>query len=512
MTDSNLGRILNADVDPSEIAIIDLSKEGPRRFFTYGELNQLADQVAQGLTGQGLAPGSVVAIAVENCAEHLATVFGIQRAGHVALPINYKLPDKTIEFVLRDSRATFAFIHPEWLSSYPDDLPKVTFVPVGGRAAGVVSSFAEFLDPTDFEPLATDPKSAAELLYTSGSTGRPKGVVLSHASHLWVLETRLRDLSLAGERALVAAPFFHMQGLTMSQLVLAGGGTLIAMPRFKAVPYIAAIDEHRPTWLTGVPPMMALILQEKDLLHTVDLSCVTTIRMGSAPVSHALLGEMRNYFPTARIINGYGTTESGPVAFGPHPEGLPTPDRSVGYPHWGVELRLSGPEPDTGELEIKSPGAMSGYLRRPELDPVLTPDGFYRTGDVFTRDENGFYYFVSRTDDMIVCGGENIYPSEVERVLEAMPGIRDAGVVAIPDEIKGQKPVAFVVLEPGVELSAETIQQEFLKVAPAYQYPRQVWFLDSMPITATNKQDRQELQRRATSLTKGYDRSNTPVS
>lgn len=502
MTDSNLGRILNADVDRNDIAVIDLGKEGPLRFFTYGELDQLADRVARGLTGQRLTPGSVVAVAAENSVENLASVFGIQRAGHVALPINHKLPDTAIQFILRDSSATFAFVHPEFLDSYPDDLPKVTFGPAGGRAVGLVSSFAEFLDPTDFEPLATDPKSTAELLYTSGSTGTPKGVALSHASQLWVLETRLRDLLLVGERALVAAPFFHMQGLTMSQLVLAGGGTLITMPRFKAVPYIAAIDEHRPTWLTGVPPMMAMMLQEKDLLDKVDLSCVTTIRMGSAPVSRALLSQMRNYFPTARIINGYGTTESGPVAFGPHPEGLPTPDRSVGYPHREVELRLSGPESDTGELEIKSAGAMSGYLRRPELDPVLTPDGFYRTGDVFTRDENGFYYFVSRTDDMIVCGGENFYPSEVERVLEAMPGISQAGVVAIPDEIKGQKPVAFVVLEPGIELSAETIQQEFLKVAPAYQYPRQVWFLESMPITATNKQDTQELQRRASSLIK----------
>lgn len=501
MMNRNLGRILNTKVSPDEIAIIDLSKEGPLRFITYSELDQLADGVAQGLTSQGLAVGSVIAIDIENCAEHLVTVLGIQRAGHVVLPVNYKLPDATIEFILQDSGTAFAFVHPGRSSSYPSDLPKVTFGPGGGRADGVVSSFEEFLAPGGFQRIAVDPKNAAELLYTSGSTGEPKGVVLSHASHLWVLEARLRDLSLTGERVLVAAPFFHMQGLTMSQLVLAGGGTLITMPRFKAASYIAAIDEHRPTWLTGVPTMIASMLRQKDVLDMVDLSCVTTIRMGSAPVSRTLLGEMRTYFPKARIINGYGTTESGPVVFGPHPEGLPTPDESVGYPHWGVELRLSGFEPDTGELEIKSPGAMTGYLRRPDLRCVISPDGFYRTHDVFTRDKDGFYYFVSRTDDMIVCGGENIYPSEVERVLEAMPGISQAGVVAVPDEIKGQKPVAFVVLEPGAELDAEFIQQEFLKVAPAYQYPRQVWFLDSMPTTATNKQDRQQLHRKASSLT-----------
>lgn len=464
-------------------------------------MDQIADRVAQGLTGQGLALGSVIAIDIENCAEHIATVLGIQRAGHVVLPVNYKLPAATIEFILQNSGTAFAFVHPGRSSSYPRDLPKVLFGPDGGRPDGVVSSFEEFLAPSGIQPNPVDPKSAAELLYTSGSTGEPKGVVLSHASHLWVLEARLRDLSLAGERVLVAAPFFHMQGLTMSQLVLAGGGTLITIPRFAAASYIAAIKEHRPTWLTGVPSMIASMLQQKDVLDTIDLSCVTTIRMGSAPVSSALLGDMRNYFPKARIMNGYGTTESGPVVFGPHPEGLPTPDDSVGYPHWGVELRLSGFEPDGGELEIKSPGAMTGYLGRLDLHCVVSPDGFYRTHDLFFRDKDGFYYFVSRTDDVIVCGGENIYPSEVERVLEAMPGISQAGVVAVPDDIKGQKPVAFVVLEPGADLEAEFIQQEFLKVAPAYQYPRKVWFLDTMPITATNKQDRQQLLRKASSLT-----------
>jgi long-chain acyl-CoA synthetase len=494
----NLGDVL-ADAPANRTAIVDLGKAGRDRFVSYGRLDELADAAARGLARRGLPPGSVIAVDMQNRAEYLAIVFGIQRAGHVAMPVNYKLPDVTLAYILQDSACSLAFVDQDRSGAYPESVLKVVLGSVAARPQGQCR-FEEFADPGPFDPVDVSPESPAELLYTSGSTGRPKGVLLSHASHLWVLRTRLRDLSLEEERVLVAAPFFHMQGLTMSQLVLAGGGTLVLLPRFDARSYIRAIDEHRPTWLTGVPPMMAMILRERDLMDAADLTSVRTIRMGSAPVSETLLTGIRSYFADARVINGYGTTESGPVAFGPHPRGLPTPAGSVGYPNPDVELRLSGPLPERGELEIKSPGAMIGYLRRPDLDDVITPDGFYRTRDLFRRDENGFYYFVSRTDDMIVCGGENIYPGEVERVLEAMPGVSQAGVIGMPDEIKGQKPVAFVVLEAGTELDAVDLQQQFFRTAPAYQYPRRVWFLDSMPITAANKPDRHELRRRASSL------------
>lgn len=511
---ANLGRILNRAVDPDQIAVIDVSKSEPDRFVSYRQLDELADAVARGIADLELPQGSVVATDIENGVEHLALLFGIQRAGHVAMPINYKLPQSTIEFILEDSSAQLAFVNADQCVSYPDELPKVQLGPDGVGGAGVVDTFVDFLNPGTFEGPDVDPGSAAELLYTSGSTGTPKGVVLSHKSHLWVLDARLQDLSMDGERVLVSAPFFHMQGLTMSQLTLAGGATLVLMPRFESTAYIAAIDEYHPTWLTGVPPMLAMMLQDKPAVDSADLSSVTTIRLGSAPVSRSLLGEIREYFPSARVINGYGTTESGPVAFGPHPDGLATPFGSVGYPHWGVELRLStdaGTEPDSGVLEIKSPGAMTRYLGRPDLDDAFTADGFYRTGDVFRRDEHGFHYFVSRADDMISCGGENIFPSEVEKVLEGMAGINQACVVSVPDPIKGEKPVAFVVLEPGLEIDAERIQQDFFKIAPPYQHPRRVWFLDAMPVTATNKRDRRALSQEALSLVRnGNDSVATP--
>ena len=190
----------------------------------------------------------------------------------------------------------------------------------------------------------------------------------------------------------------------------------------------------------------------------------------------------------------------GPVVFGPHPKGLPQPEMSVGYPHPKVELRLvdgDNREAGQGVLEMKCPAVMNGYYNRPLVKPPFTTDGFYVTGDVFRRDEEGFHYFVGRTDDMFVSGGENIYPADVERMLERHPDIAQAAVVPIDDEIKGQKPVAFVVPKPGRSPSEGEIKRFALANAPAYAHPRFVWFTEELPLASTNKVDRGALHRLA---------------
>jgi long-chain acyl-CoA synthetase len=187
------------------------------------------------------------------------------------------------------------------------------------------------------------------------------------------------------------------------------------------------------------------------------------------------------------------------VVFGPHPKGLPQPDNSVGYPHPKVQLRLvDGGNRDAGQgvLEQKCPALMSGYHNRPEIHP-FTPDGYYITGDVFRRDDNGFHYFVGRTDDMFVSGGENIYPADVERMLEKNPDVGQAVVIPVDDDIKGTKPVAFVIPKAGHKPTEDAIKQYALKNAPAYQHPRFVWFVDELPLASTNKVDRAALRKLA---------------
>jgi long-chain acyl-CoA synthetase len=232
--------------------------------------------------------------------------------------------------------------------------------------------------------------------------------------------------------------------------------------------------------------------------------------MGSAPVSASLMTAIHRALPQAAVTNAYGTTEAGPVVFGSHPKGLPQPELSVGYPHRSVQLRLvDGDKRNAaqGVLEMKCPALMLGYHNRPDVPAPFTPDGFYITGDVFRRDENGFHYFVGRTDDMFVSGGENIYPADVERMLERHPDVAQAAVVAIDDEIKGQKPVAFVIAKAGHKPSEDAVKQFALANAPAYQHPRFVWFVDELPLASTNKVDRAALKRMAEQKIHGASRS-----
>jgi len=198
-----------------------------------------------------------------------------------------------------------------------------------------------------------------------------------------------------------------------------------------------------------------------------------------------------------QITNGYGTTEIGPVVFGPHPDGIAQPQLSLGYPHHAVQLRLmrDGAEvKDEGVLEVRCDALMTHYHKLPQTTArAMTTDGYYRTGDVFRRDANGFFFFVGREDDMFVCGGENIYPNDVERMLERHPAIHQAAVVPVPDELKGHKPVAFIVRANGVTLEEEAVKAYALANAPAYQHPRRVIFIDEMPLAGTNKIDKRAL-------------------
>ncbi|MFL5104908.1 MAG: class I adenylate-forming enzyme family protein [Xanthobacteraceae bacterium] len=490
----NLGDLIRHDCDLSKTAIIDLGGSGGERQFTYAELDRMANGAARALLRRGLKRGERVAILSANGCEYLAAYFGIMRAGLVAVPVNFKFPRHTIHFIIQDAGAQLVFCDVPRRADCPHDIPAIQFG--DDRADG----FDRFLDPGPFEAIIPATNEPAMFLYTSGSTGAPKGVVLSHRGHLWVVDTRLGGQDLSHHRYLIAAPLYHMNALALSKLACAAHATIVMLPQFEARAYIAAIGRYRCTWLTAVPPMLAMMLRETDLLARTDLASVEFVRMGSAPVSHSLMQALRRILPHAGVTNAYGTTEAGPVVFGPHPEGLPQPELSVGYPHPKVQLRLvdgDNRDADCGVLEMKCPAVMLGYHNRPELPVPITADGYYVTADVFRRDAQGFHYFVGRTDDMFVSGGENIYPADVERMLERHPDIAQACVIPIDDEIKGEKPVAFVIPEPGRTLAEEDVKRFALANAPAYQHPRFVWFLDELPLASTNKVDRAALRRLA---------------
>jgi long-chain acyl-CoA synthetase len=489
---ANLGSLTLAGRDPDKIAIIDLGT-GRERRFSYRDFEHQANAVARALIARGLARGDRVAILSANRFEYLTTVHGIMRAGLVAVPINFKFPAATIDTIISDSGAKLVFYDAQRLDRVPKDLPRVSF-------DGDSGDFVDFIEPGPFAALVASPGEPAMFLYTSGSTGRPKGVVLSHQSHIWVVEQRMAVADLSRHRFLVAAPLYHMNALAMSQLAHAAHATVILLPRFTAWLYLRAIETYRCTWLTAVPPMIAMMLNDKERLAVTDLSSVEFLRMGSAPVSLSLMEAIRRALPRAAVTNAYGTTEAGPVVFGPHPDRLPQPEMSVGYPHPKVQVRLIGADGmrcAAGVLEMKCPALMNGYHNRPDLAPPMTEDGFYVTGDVFRRDHNGFHFFVGRTDDMFVSGGENIFPGEVEKMLETHPDVIQACVVPVADDIKGTKPVAFVVAREASGVTEKSLKGFALENAPAYQHPRSIWFVDNLPLGSTNKLDRTTLRELA---------------
>jgi acyl-coenzyme A synthetase/AMP-(fatty) acid ligase len=206
---------------------------------------------------------------------------------------------------------------------------------------------------------------------------------------------------------------------------------------------------------------------------------------------------MHRLFPKAETANSWGTTESGPIAFGAHPKGLPKPLGALGYPRKGIEVRFVGGDANQGVLHIKTPALMTGYLNREADTGKRLIDGWYDTGDVMRRDENGFVFFVGRADDMFQCGGENVYPGEVEKLLGQHPDVAQVCVVPVADEIKYQLPVAFVVPQPGARPSEDTLRRFALDNGPAYAHPRAVWFVAELPLAGTNKIDRKTLAERA---------------
>jgi acyl-CoA synthetase (AMP-forming)/AMP-acid ligase II len=496
----NLGDLIPRDRDLGKVAVIDLGGELKPRRYTYAEIDAGANGVANALLQRGLRRGDRVALLSANRTEYLVAYYGIMRAGLIAVPVNYRFPRQTIHFILKDCGARLIFCDDARLGDCPPNLPAINFSKFDiDSARDEVPGFIAVLGDGTFDVVEPATDEPAMFLYTSGSTGTPKGVVLSHQSHIWVVETRLAP-GLDRHRYLIAAPLYHMNALALSKLACAAHATIVLLPQFTPRGYIAAIGEYRASWLTAVPPMIAMMLRERELLAQTDLSSVEFVRMGSAPVSASLMDALRQALPQAWVNNAYGTTEAGPVVFGPHPKGLPQPELSVGYPHPKVSLRLvdgDNRDADRGVLEMKCPALMLGYHNRPDVRPPFTADGYYITGDVFRRDTDGFHTFVGRTDDMFVSGGENIYPADVERMLERHPDIAQAAVVPIDDEIKGQKPVAFVVRKAGRTPSEVDIKQFALISAPAYAHPRFVWFVDELPLASTNKVDRAALHRLA---------------
>jgi acyl-CoA synthetase (AMP-forming)/AMP-acid ligase II len=486
----NLGKLFDAHANADRPAIVDLYDAGRPRAWSFHELDAASDACARGLVKAGLKAGERVGILSLNRMEFVIALFGAMRAGLVAVPINIKLAPAAVAYILNDASARLIFSEPALKRLVPPELPVVEFgVPGTG-------GFDAFLDPGRFDAFQPIPDTVAIQPYTSGSTGRPKGVLLSHYGQNW---SRLILAHTRGttehDVVLVAAPLYHKNALNAIKQGLTAGATLPLLPHFSVERYVETIGRYRCTVISSVPTMISMVLARKDLLDKIDTSCVRTVMMGSAPASPQLLADVRRAFPRAEPLVVYGVTEGGPVPLGPHPNGKPRPSGSIGVPYAGTEAKLvAGTSPDEGELAVKNPGILLAYHNLPQETADHLREGWYYTGDICRRDPEGFYYYVGRIDDMFVSGGENIYPGEVEALLARHPAVHQALVLPFDHEMKGQVPYAFVVPRAGAKLTEEELKQFALANGPAYQHPRRVFFLKELPLSGTNKIDREHLR------------------
>ncbi|RPJ46649.1 MAG: long-chain fatty acid--CoA ligase [Betaproteobacteria bacterium] len=497
----NLGVPFVAHAGLARTALIDLRDPQSPREHSFRDLDLAANAVARGLLRSGLQQGDRIGILALNRAEFVVTLLGAMRAGVIPVPINVKLATDTVRYIVRDAGARLAFCESAYAHLLPPDLPAVRYD--DGDA------FAQFLDPGPYAPIEPAPDTVAIQPYTSGSTGKPKGVLLTHYGQNWsrliLVHTRNttdRDVIL------VAAPLYHKNALNAIKQGLTAGATLVLLPQFNVEHYIAAIARYRCTVISGVPTMVSMVLARKDLLTRTDTTTVRTVMMGSAPSSPQLLSDIRAHFPNAEPLVVYGVTEGGPVPLGPDADGRPRPPGSIGKPYPGTAAKLiNGPHDNEGELLLKNPGILLGYHNLPDETARRIRDGWYHTGDVCRRDADGFYYFIGRTDDMFVCGGENIFPIEVERLLERHPAVHQACVLPFAHDLKGQVPYAFIVLRSSASATADEIKNYALANGPAYQHPRRVFFLEQLPLAGTNKVDREQLRSLAAREAANTDRA-----
>jgi acyl-CoA synthetase (AMP-forming)/AMP-acid ligase II len=480
----------------ARLAVIDLWDPEHPREIDYPTYHASCDAVARGLVARGFKPGERVGLLCSNRVEFLEIFYGAMRAGVVPVSIGVLLPRDTVNWIIQDSDVRLVFCEASLRANLPEGIATVDIDSDGA------TGLASFKNPGPFTPFAPEYDSVAFQPYTSGSTGRPKGVELSHRAHSWVAETISRDRDFApSDRMIVAAPLYHKHAMNSIKCVLVGGSTVVLMRKFDARRYIEAINRYRTTVVSGVPTIFAMMLQQRDLLAGNDYSFVRLATMGGAPATDTLIDAVAETFPAADIVQIFGITEASAALFGRHPHGETRPRHSIGWPIAGNEFRLVGGDDENfGTLYVRGPGMMNGYHNNPAEMQKRMKDGWYDTGDILRRDATGWFYFIGRSDDMFVSSGHNIYPSEVEVMLERHADVEQAVIVPAPDEIKYRIPYAFVVKRNGSDLSEEDVKAYALKNAPPYQYPRRVVFLKSLPMNAIGKIDRKELVSRASAM------------
>jgi long-chain acyl-CoA synthetase len=468
------------------------------RTLTYGDLDDRSARLATLLLEHGLERGDRVGVMLPNVPEFPIVYYGVLRAGGIAVPMNVLLKRREIGFYLEDSGAKLLLAWHGFLDEAHEGAADA-----GTELIGVESeAFEATLDALAPSPevVDTEAEDTAVILYTSGTTGKPKGAELSHRnldqnSEIIARTTLQID---AGDVVLGALPLFHTFGQTVAMNAsMRKGACLTLVPKFDPGEALATIERDGVTHFYGVPTMYGALLHHPER-EKFDTSTLRLCKTGGASMPVEVLHGFEAAFDT-ELIEGYGLSETSPVASSGHPGQVRKPG-SIGTPIEQVEMKIFDeddrevPQGEVGEIVIRGHNIMKGYWGRPDATAEAIRAGWFHSGDLGREDEDGFFFVVDRKKDMIIRGGYNVYPREVEELLYEHPAIREAAVLGVPHPEWGEEVGAAVVLEPGEELAPEEISAWVRERIAAYKYPRVVWFLEELPKGPTGKIVKREIE------------------
>jgi len=480
----------------------------PVQSLTGWELNDRVTAAAEHLADLGVGRGDTVATMLPNQAELVITIYAAWRLGASMTPINPTFTPTETRRQVDDSGATVVVADDPLTTEHPDNPVAERF---GSAVIVPVSRLrSEAFFPAQLSLVQTDPEDTAMVVYTSGSTGTPKGVELTHANIDAM--SAAQDSVVAMDRdthALLALPLFHVNALLASIIApFRAGGRTTVMERFDPVAFATAVSRISPTYFSAVPAIYSYLLNLPDQLPdgtAPDFSSLRYAICGAAPASIELLRAFEDRFGT-RVITGYGLTEGTCVSTVMRPDDLPR-EGSVGRALPGQEVRIddghggAAPAGTPGEVLIRGANVMKGYLNRPETTAETVTDGWLHTGDVGVLDEDGYLTLVDRIKDIIIRGGENLYPSEIEAVLCSHPGVAEAAVVGRPDEVLTEIPVAYVTLRSGTDAQPDHLHRHVTDQLAKVKWPDTVHVLDDLPRNAVGKVDKPSLREMARTAT-----------
>jgi acyl-CoA synthetase (AMP-forming)/AMP-acid ligase II len=471
---------------------------------TFRQLNEQANRLAHAMRALGVGQGDRVALLALNEPEYYDLFFGLGKIGAVLVPVNYRLAGPEMAYILNDCGAKVFVFGKEYLetvNSFRAEIPARHLIAIGDTTPAWAESYAALLaQQTEAEPkLAGGGDDTITVLYTSGTTGRPKGAMLTHANYFWTSTTMLATLGYTGDTFLVALPLFHIGALAGVPMFVHFGQRAVLLRSFDAKRFLELIPEEKVTGFGSVPQLLMFLKLipgfDKSLFKTVKL-----ILVYAAPVPVALIKEYAEVGIEVRQL--YGLTECTGPATVIDSEHAITKAGSCGLPFFHTDLQVvrddgseAGPE-ELGEVLLRAGNVMKGYLNKPEATAETIVEGWLHTGDVAKKDAEGFLYIMDRKKDMIISGGENIYPAEIEDVIFKHPQVADVGVIGYPDPKWGEAVKAIVVKKPGVALTEAELIAWCKERIGKFKIPRQVIFADAIPRTPTGKILKRELRQK----------------